>query len=163
MLDPRGPRFAAWLTTAVLVAVLVTGSGWLALAQAAVFAITAWRPAAGPYPLIYRTFVAPRLGPPDELEPAAPVRFAQWVGFGFAAVSAAGYLAGATTVGVVAAAFALVAAFLNAAFGLCLGCEAYLLIRRLAHRPLPARVAGGDPASSSPVTRTPAHQEGANA
>jgi hypothetical protein len=25
----------------------------------------------------------------------------------------------------------LVAAFLNAAFGLCLGCEAYLLIRRL--------------------------------
>jgi hypothetical protein len=42
--------------------------------------------------------------------------------------------------GLVAAAFALVAAFLNAAFGLCLGCEAYLLIRRITHRPLPARV-----------------------
>ena len=32
--------------------------------------------------------------------------------------------------GIVAVAFALAAAFLNAAFGLCLGCEAYLLIRR---------------------------------
>ena len=29
------------------------------------------------------------------------------------------------------AAFALLAAFLNAAFGICLGCEAYLAIRRL--------------------------------
>ena len=30
-LDPRGPRFAAALTTAVLVVVLATGWGWLAL------------------------------------------------------------------------------------------------------------------------------------
>lgn len=148
-LDPRGPRFAAWLTTAVLVAVLATGSGWLALAQAVVFALTAANPAWGPYSLIYRSLVAPRLGPPAELEPAEPVRFAQLVGFGFAIVSAAGYLAAAPAVGIVAAAFALVAAFLNAAFGLCLGCEAYLLIRRLTHRPLPSR--------------TPATQEGANA
>jgi hypothetical protein len=133
MLDPRGPRFAAWLTTAVL-------SGWLALAQAAVFAITAYRPQYGPYGLIYRALVAPRLGPPSELEPAAPVRFAQLVGLIFAAVSAIGYLTGAVAVGLVAAAFALAAAFLNAAFGLCLGCEAYLLIRRLTHRPVPARV-----------------------
>ncbi|MGH3648719.1 MAG: DUF4395 domain-containing protein [Micromonosporaceae bacterium] len=159
MLDPRGPRFAAWLTTAVLVAVLVTGSGWLALAQAAVFAITAASPKSGPYSLIYRHLVAPRLARPSELEPAEPVRFAQLVGFGFAAVSAAGYLAGAPTVGIVAAAFALVAAFLNAAFGLCLGCEAYLLIRRLTHRPLPARVTR-DLASPSNHQAT---REGANA
>lgn len=148
-LDPRGPRFAAWLTSAVLVAVLVTGSGWLALVQAAIFAITAANPAYGPYSLIYRTLVAPRLAPPSELEPAEPVRFAQLVGFGFAVVSGIGYLAGAPTVGIVAAAFALVAAFLNAAFGLCLGCEAYLLFRRITHHPLPAR--------------TPARKEGANA
>jgi hypothetical protein len=32
---------------------------------------------------------------------------------------------------VVAAAVAFVAAFLNAAFGLCLGCEMYLLMARL--------------------------------
>ncbi|MQA24877.1 MAG: DUF4395 family protein [Micromonosporaceae bacterium] len=140
MLDPRGPRFAAWLTTAVLVGVLVTGSGWLALVQAAVFAVTAYRPQYGPYGLLYRALVLPRLGPPRELEPAAPVRFAQLVGLIFAVTSAVGYLSGAVVVGAVAAAFALMAAFLNAAFGLCLGCEAYLLIRRVTHRPLPARV-----------------------
>ena len=139
-LDPRGPRFAAAVTTLVLVLVLVTGSGWLALAQAVVFALTAWRPRYGPYGLLYRALVAPRLAPPAELEPAAPVRFAQLIGLGFTVVAAVGYLAGASVVGIVATAFALAAAFLNAAFGLCLGCELYLAVRRLRHRPVPARV-----------------------
>ncbi|KUL24968.1 DUF4395 domain-containing protein [Actinoplanes awajinensis] len=133
-LDPRGQRFAAALTSIVIALVLITGSGWLALAQAAVFAITAWNPRLGPYPLIFRTLVLPRLGRPGEREPAAPVRFAQLVGFAFLSVSAGGYLSGAETLGLVAAAFGLLAAFLNAAFGLCLGCEAYLGIRRLTGR-----------------------------
>jgi hypothetical protein len=137
LLDPRGPRFAAALTSVVLVAVLVTGSGWLALAHAAVFALTAADPRRGPYGLVFRALVQPRLGPPSELEPAAPVRFAQLVGLAFALVAAAGYLAGAPVVGAVAAGAALAAAFLNAAFGLCLGCEAYLAIRRLL-RPTPS-------------------------
>ncbi|GAA4442845.1 DUF4395 domain-containing protein [Phytohabitans houttuyneae] len=140
LLDPRGPRFAAALTAAVIVAVLITGSGWLALVQAAVFAITAVDPRRGPYGLLYRALVAPRLGRPAELEPAAPVRFAQVLGFGFTLVAAAGYLSGATALGLVMAAFALVAAFLNAAFGLCLGCEAFLAFRRLTGRPLAARI-----------------------
>ncbi|MEV7227145.1 MULTISPECIES: DUF4395 domain-containing protein [Polymorphospora] len=131
MLDPRGPRFAAAVTSAVLVAVLLTGSGWLALGQAAVFALTAADPRRGPYGLLFRAFVAPRLGPPAELEPAAPVRFAQLVGLVFSLVAAVGYLFGLTAVGPVAAGTALAAAFLNAAFGLCLGCEAYLTVRRL--------------------------------
>jgi hypothetical protein len=133
-LDPRGQRFAAVLTTVVIALVLITGSGRLALAQAAVFAITAWDPRRGPYPLIFRAVVLPRIGPPAEREPAAPVRFAQLVGFTFLAVSATGYLTGLTAVGITAAAFGLLAAFLNAAFGLCLGCEAYILIRRLKYR-----------------------------
>jgi predicted PurR-regulated permease PerM len=140
LLDPRGPRFAAALTTVVLIAVLVTGSGWLMLAQAVVFALSAASPRWSPYGLVYRALVAPRLGRPSELEPAAPVRFAQLVGLVFATVSAIGYLTGASLVGLVAAAFALIAAFLNAAFGLCLGCEVYLAFRRLTHRPVPARV-----------------------
>lgn len=37
--DPRGLRFAAWLTTALLVAVLVTGSGWLLLNAACAFCL----------------------------------------------------------------------------------------------------------------------------
>jgi hypothetical protein len=133
-LDPRGQRFAATLTSVVLVAVLVTGWGWLAVAQTVVFAITALNPRRGPYSYLYRAFVLPRLGPPAEREPAAPVRFAQLVGFSFLAVASAGYLSGVTAVGVVFAGFGLLAAFLNATFGLCLGCEAYLAMRRLSAR-----------------------------
>ena len=133
-LDVRGPRFAAAITSVVLILVLITGNGWLALAQALVFGLTVARPALGPYGLVFRYLVRPRLGPPREFEPVAPFRFAQGVGFVFAAVAAVGLLAGATVLGLVAASLALVAAFLNAAFGLCLGCEAYLLLRRLTTR-----------------------------
>ena len=133
-LDPRGQRFAATLTSIVLIVVLVTGWGWLALAQAVVFAITAADPRRGPYSLIYRSLVLPRLGPPAEREPAAPVRFAQLVGFTFLAVAAIAYLSGVTALGMTFAALGLLAAFLNAAFGLCLGCEAYLAARRLTTR-----------------------------
>jgi hypothetical protein len=131
-IDPRGPRFGAVITTVVLAIVLVTGSGWLLLAQTAVFAIGAL---AGlryaPYGIIYRALVRPRLGPPAELEAEAPPRFAQGVGMAFAAIGAIGYLAVSPAVGTVFTAFALAAAFLNAAFDLCLGCHMYLLIQRI--------------------------------
>jgi hypothetical protein len=131
--DPRGQRFSAVLTTIVLVVVLVTGSTPLLAAQIVVFLIGAVLGLSyAPYGLIYRAVVRPRLGPPRELEPEAPPRFAQGVGAAFAVVGVVGYGLGITALGVVATACALVAAFLNAAFGLCLGCEAYLLIRRLA-------------------------------
>ena len=140
LLDPRGPRFAAAVTSVVLVLVLVFASGWLALAQAAVFALAALSPRYSPYGLLYRAAVAPRLPRPAELEPAAPVRFAQAVGLGFTILAAFAYLLGAPVLGLLLTAAALLAAFLNAAFGLCLGCEAYLAFRRLTRRPLAARV-----------------------
>ena len=140
MLDPRGPRFAAALTTVVVLLALTFSSGWLMLFQAVVFGLTALSVRLGPYGLIYRALLAPRLSPPADLEPAAPVRFAQTVGLVFATVSAIGYLTGLPVLGIIAASFALAAAFLNAAFGLCLGCEVYLAYRRLAGRPLTARV-----------------------
>ncbi|WP_214367399.1 DUF4395 domain-containing protein [Pseudonocardia sp. H11422] len=133
--DPRGVRFNAAVTTAVLALVLLSGSGRLIAAQAVVFALGAF---AGlrfsPYGALFRALVAPRLGPPTESEEAAPVRFSQTVGFVFAVVAAAGYLTGLTTLGVIATAFALAAAFLNAAFGFCLGCEMYALIVRFRSR-----------------------------
>ena len=129
--DPRGPRFAAWVTTVVLAVVLVTSWWPLLAAQAVVFAIGA---SAGlkvaPYSLVYRYLVAPRLRPTDEREDQAPLRFAQGMGFGFAVVGTLGYASGVPVLGAVATAFALAAAFLNAAFAFCLGCETYLLIRR---------------------------------
>jgi hypothetical protein len=134
-LDVRGPRFAAAVTTAVLIAILATGNGWLALAQAAIFALGATNARWAPYGVLFRALVARRIGPPQEFEPPEPVRFAQGVGFAFAATGAVGYLSGALVVGHAAIAAALAAAFLNAAFGVCLGCEAYLLLRRSTPRP----------------------------
>lgn len=138
--DPRGPRFAATLTTVLLAVVLLTAPSPLAttllVVQAVLFAAGAF---AGvqrtPYAWLFKRLVRPRLGAPTELEDAAPPRFAQGVGLAFALVALAGFLAGATLLGLVATGFALAAAFLNAAFGFCLGCEVYLLGRRvLPHR-----------------------------
>lgn len=129
--DPRGPRFAAWVTTVVLAVVLVTAWWPVLAAQAVVFAIGGFIGLRyAPYSLVYRYLIAPRLGPPKEREDAAPLRFAQGVGFGFAALGVLGYTTGATWLGITATALALAAAFLNAAFGFCLGCEAYLLLQR---------------------------------
>lgn len=131
-LDPRGVRFAAALTTVVLALVLISGSGWAALTQAVVFgigSIAGMRHA--PYGVLYRKIIAPRLGPPTEREDAAPVRFSQTVGLAFTVVAAIGYLSGLSTLGLVATALALAAAFLNAAFGFCLGCEMHGLLVRV--------------------------------
>jgi hypothetical protein len=137
-IDPRGPRFGALITTGVLVIVLITSSAWLLAAQAAVFAIGAvFGLRYAPYGLVFRALIRPRLGPPKELEDEAPPRFAQGVGLLMAVIGVIGYATGLTPLGVVASALALIAAFLNGAFGLCLGCELYLLIRRIA----PARQA----------------------
>jgi len=137
--DPRGPRLAATLTALLLAVALVVAPSPLTVAllvvQAVLFAIGAVAGVARtPYAWLFRKFVRPRLGPPAELEDAAPPRFAQAVGLGFTLVALAGYLTGADLLGAVATGCALAAAFLNAAFGLCLGCEVYLLARRAASR-----------------------------
>lgn len=138
-IDPRGQRFAAWLTTAVFAVVLLAAPAPWALAllgaQLVVFATGAFAgPARTPYAWLFRTFVRPRLGAPRELEDAAPPRFAQSVGLAFAVVSLLGYAAGLELLGAIAAGMALGAAFLNAAFGFCLGCEMYLLGKRAGFR-----------------------------
>ena len=129
-IDPRGPRFGAALTTAVLAVVLITGNAWLLAAQAGVFALGAL--GRSPYALLFRRLVRPRLDPPAALEHDGPPRFAQVVGLAFALLGLAGLVAGSTLLALVAVGAALAAAFLNAAFGICLGCEVYLLARRAA-------------------------------
>jgi Domain of unknown function (DUF4395) len=143
-IDPRGPRFGAAITTIVLIVVLLTGSGWLLAAQTAVFAIgSAFGLKYAPYGAIFRRFVRPRLSPPADLEYAAPPRFAQTVGFAFGLVGTIGYLAGVPVLGLAATGLALAAAFLNAAFDYCLGCEVYLLFRRSVPRRRPAAEVSG--------------------
>jgi Domain of unknown function (DUF4395) len=141
--DVRGPRFVAWITTVVLVSTLiVSGISTRAAAvilgvQAVVFAIGAVAgPRRHPYGLIFARVVAPRLGPVREREPVPPLKFAQLVGLIFAVLAFAGFASGASLLGVIATGAALVASFLNAAFGICLGCQLYPFVARLrpAHR-----------------------------
>ena len=152
-IDPRGPQFNAALTSVVLAATLLTaphplGSALLGV-QAVLFATAvAFGVQRTPAAYLFRRVVRPRLDAPEHLEDPLPPRFAQGVGLAFAVVGLAGYLTGATTLGAVATGFALVAALLNAVFGFCLGCELYLLIRRV----LPARTtARTTTAQSTPI------------
>jgi hypothetical protein len=130
-IDPRGPRFGALITMVVFAVVLVTGNVWVLAVQAVFFAIGALvGMRQTPYGLLFRWLVRPRLGPPGELEAEAPPRFAQAVGLFISLIGVVGYATGVTPLGIAAAAMGLVAAVLNGVFGLCLGCEMYLLIRR---------------------------------
>lgn len=134
--DPRGLRVVAGITSAVLAVVLVVPSEPVRTAllavQVVVFAIAV---VAGlqksPYAIFFARVVRPRIGRPAELEDSRPPRFAQAVGLAFTTVALVLLLAGATTAALVATAFALVAALLNASVGFCLGCELYLVLRRL--------------------------------
>jgi hypothetical protein len=131
-IDARGPRFSAAITTAVLAIALVTSNIWVISFQAVVFAIGAIRgPQFTPYAFIYKKLIKPRLKSEVTFEDARPPQFAQSVGLGFALVAVIASVVGAGGVFTVAVGFALAAAFLNAAFNFCLGCQMYLLILRV--------------------------------
>ncbi|MFM9150881.1 MAG: DUF4395 domain-containing protein [Candidatus Planktophila sp.] len=131
-IDARGPRFSALLTTVVLAIALVTGSVWVAAFQAVVFAIGAIKgPQFTPYAFIYRSLIKPRLKSPLRTEDVRPPKFAQSIGLAFAIVAIAGAATGTSVVFTVAVAAALAAAFLNAAFDFCLGCQIYLILTRV--------------------------------
>lgn len=135
--DPRLLRFSAGATAGVLAIVLLIvdvarplGLGLLA-SQAAVFAFTAfvsfqW----SLWAQIYARFIWPRIGEPTEWEDARPPRFAQFFGFVFTALALTFFAGGVDVAGYSLTALAFGMASLNASTGLCLGCKAYLLIRR---------------------------------
>lgn len=146
-IDPHGARFTAAITAVLLlldVALGLIGGVAPTLAERAIqpafllllllAAIFVWSAAAGvarnPWSIVFRHLVRPRLRPPTELEDAAPPTFAQGVGAFVTLIGVVLHLAGVPYALVVAAAAAFVAAFLNAAFGYCLGCHIYLLLVR---------------------------------
>jgi hypothetical protein len=147
-IDPRGPRFTATITAILLLVVigiaLVTPFGPTIADRATepaflLFALLvllfAWGALAGvqrtPHAFLFRTLVRPRLAPPTDLEDPVPPTFAQGVGFAITLIGAVLHLAGVPYALVVAASAAFVAAFLNAVFAYCLGCQIYLLLVRL--------------------------------
>jgi hypothetical protein len=131
VIDARGPRFGAVITTVVLATALATNNLWIIVAQAIVFAIGAFKgPQFTPYAFIYKSVVKPRLKSEVPTEDVRPPQFAQSVGLLFALTAIVGLVTGVTPIFTVAVACALAAAFLNAAFNFCLGCEIYLLLLR---------------------------------
>jgi len=132
LIDARGPRFSAVITTLVLAIALVTQSAGLIALQLVVFAIGAFvGPAKTPYAFLYKKFVKPRLKGSVPTEDARPPQFAQSVGLIFTVVALAGSLLSIPALFTVAVGFALFAAILNAAFNFCLGCEIYLIAVRI--------------------------------
>ncbi|MGF6821369.1 Flp pilus assembly protein TadB [Microbacterium sp. ZKA21] len=138
-IDPRGPRFAAGITAVLLLIAFVLAlvdtsllsAGFLLLVVIALlFLWGAARPRTAPWGVLFRRFVRPRLAPPAELEDPRPPRFAQGVGLFVTGIGILLHLFGVPWALPIAAAAAFIAAFLNAAFGFCLGCQIYLLLQR---------------------------------
>lgn len=175
-IDPRGPRFAASVTSvlllvATLLALLGTStahtdagfgglgplgggmfivpvSGWVLpyasiemrildpgfLAVLVVALLFVWgvlSPRTAPWGVLYRKAIQPRLGPPTELEDPRPPRFAQGVGLLVTGVGLVLHVAGVPLALPIAAGLAFAAAFLNAVFAFCLGCQIWLLLQRV--------------------------------
>lgn len=138
IVDARGPRFGAAITTVVLaVALVVQGPVGVALVGwqfAAFFVSTVFGLAWSPYGNLFR-FVKRRfdLGAPTEVEAEGPPRFAQACGLAVASVALVAFaIAGsAAAVGWVAVAVVLTLSTLLATTGICVGCELYLVQARL--------------------------------
>lgn len=133
MIDVRGPRFSAAITVIVLGLAFILESTALVALQALVFAIATiaglrWSPYGNLFRLAKRSF---DLGPPPEVEPEGPPRFAQACGLVFTVAGLVALWLGATTLGWVLVAVVLGLAGLLALTGICVGCELYLLGQRL--------------------------------
>jgi hypothetical protein len=136
--DARIPRFTATVTAAVIGTALAVSTVSpvaavvILFAQAAVFAIgAAWGPQRHPYATFFSAVIAPRLGPVTKRDYVAQFRFSMLLGVCFCVIGAVGFALGAPLVGLIAAGFALFAALMRAAFGICLGRGPYMVVSRL--------------------------------
>ena len=145
-IDPRGPRFAAGITALLLLVDVFLGlttpigatvaeraaepAFLLLVVIALLFLWGVLSPRTAPWGALYRALIQPRLKPPTDLEDPRPPRFAQGVGLFVVTIGLILHLAGVPWALPIAAAAAFVAAFLNAVFGLCLGCQLYLILQR---------------------------------
>jgi hypothetical protein len=135
LIDARGPRYSAGITSVVLSLALITESVYVIGFQFAVFlSAVLFGLRKSIYGFIYRGLIQPRLSGPVPSEDQRAPRFAQFIGALFAFVALLGGVSGNSAVFLIATSFALGAAFLNAAFGFCLGCQMYLILVRLFRR-----------------------------
>lgn len=139
-IDPRGPRFGAAITTVLLLVVIYLSLDTKTFPSAiallgiivALFAIGAFfGNSKHPYGYIFKRLVRPLLQAPKELEDPRPPQFAQLVGL---LVAGTGLILGSFNIQLgltIAASAAFFAAFLNAVFNYCLGCQIWLGLARV--------------------------------
>jgi hypothetical protein len=139
LIDVRGPRFGATITSVVLATALIVqgpvGIGlvawqWLAFAIST-FAGLAWSPYGQVFRWVKRRF---DLGAPTEVEHEGPPRFAHACGFAVASVALALFASGLVVAGWIAVGVVLTLSMLLAVTGICVGCELYLVGQRLRAR-----------------------------
>jgi len=118
----------------VVMALLVAGLGWgwvLVPLTFGFLARVASGPRFSPLGLIATKVVAPRLPRHEKLVPGPPKRFAQAIGVAFSVTASVLWLAGAPGAARIVVALLAGAAFLEAAFGFCLGCRIFAVLMRL--------------------------------
>ena len=125
------PGDRAWDITVASLTERVADPAFLLLLVIALLFVwgVAW-PRTAPWGVLFRRVVRPRLKPPTDLEDARPPRFAQGVGLFVVTIGLVLHLFGVPWALPISAAAAFIAAFLNAVFGLCLGCQLYLVLQR---------------------------------
>lgn len=134
LIDARQPRVGQGITSVLLIAnfVLLPDQPVLIPVLAVIMgAASLLGPRFNVYAYLFKA-IRPRLGPPKELEEPWPPRFANLVGFLF--LTTATVFAYGLELGAVAWTLALIVAALAglaATTGLCVGCEFYVIGRRI--------------------------------
>lgn len=137
MVDRNGMRAGATISAVALLAAFLTDWQYIAPVMGAVMAIGVvfglrYSPLGGTYRLFKRAF---RLDIPKDPEEEAPPRFAQAMGFAFMLLAGIGFFVlDSALFGWTWALIMVAAQLLLGIGGICLGCEVYLLGRRLRRR-----------------------------
>jgi hypothetical protein len=139
-LDPRGPRFGEGISSILMLVVIYLSLDPASEGSALVvmgFAVVMFTfgsllgPARHPYSYLYKYTLRKFLKAPAYLEPATPVHFAQVIGLVITGLGLVLGLLGVPWALPIAAAAAFMAAFVNAVFAYCIGCQMYLGLKRL--------------------------------
>lgn len=149
-------RVVAAGVVAMAVTFVVTGWGWLLVPLTYGFlARVLTGPTLSPLGRLATRVVAPRLSDHPRLVPGPPKRFAQGVGVAFTLAASGLWLLGEPTAARVVVAVLALAAFLEAAVGLCLGCKVFGLLMRAGIVPETVCEECNDLSLRIPALRTP--------
>jgi len=129
--NEKAARTVAAGATAMALLVAVLGWGWVLIPLTYGFlARVATGPRLSPLGRFAVEVAAPRLGAPRYVS-GPPKRFAQGIGVAFSVTASALWIAGSPGAARVVVAMLAGAAFLEAAFALCLGCKVFALLMKV--------------------------------